>query len=139
MELIKSSSEDEIEKLSERLESYLIDISSYMRRVVSCIFFLSLITFSFSMLVPPRGGGGGGSFIWAVYRYMCGPKGHGFKLFWSQIEYRFCNLVFNWQCLFLEGASFNNDYTKESKHDDTKDRKRKCCWFTWVYQPKTEP
>ena len=34
----KSSSDDEIEKLSDQLESCLIDISSYMRRVVSSIF-----------------------------------------------------------------------------------------------------
>ena len=79
MELIKSSSEDEIEKLSERLESYLIDISSYMRRVVSCIFFLSLITFSFSMLVPSRGVGvcgGGGAHLYGQYIAICvAPKG----------------------------------------------------------------
>lgn len=47
----KSSSDDEKEKLSDRLESCLIDISSYMRRVVSSVFFsFSIIAFSFSML-----------------------------------------------------------------------------------------
>ncbi|XP_020603667.1 uncharacterized protein LOC110042638 isoform X2 [Orbicella faveolata] len=34
VKLIKSSSDDEIEKLSDRLESYLIDISTFMKRVL---------------------------------------------------------------------------------------------------------
>jgi len=52
VKLIESSSDDEIEKLSDRLESYLIDISNYMKRVVSDIFPSSIIALSFSVLAP---------------------------------------------------------------------------------------
>ena len=51
MKLIKSSSDDEIETLSDRLESYLIDTSTFMKRVVSNTFSSSIIALSFSMLV----------------------------------------------------------------------------------------
>ena len=86
VELIKSSSDDEIKKLSERLESYLIDISSYMRRVVSYIFFLSLLLLFHSQCSSSRGGGGGGARLYGLYRYVWRQRaGHGFQLFWSQI------------------------------------------------------
>jgi len=74
VKLIESSSDDEIEKLSDRLESYLIDISNYMKRVVSNIFSSSIIALSFSMLAPS-------SFPCVGYTSMCDPEGLGFSHF----------------------------------------------------------
>ena len=51
VKLIKSSSDDEIETLSDRLESYLIDTATFMKRVVSNTFSSSII--ALSSLPPP--------------------------------------------------------------------------------------
>ena len=74
VKLIESSSDDEIEKLSDRLESYLIDISNYMKRVVSNIFPSSIIALSFSLLAPS-------TFPCMAYISMREPKGLGFSHF----------------------------------------------------------
>ena len=85
MELIKNSSEDEIEKISDRLESYLIDISSYMRRVVSYIFFFRSFYF-FILNAPPSpraGDGVGGAHLYdySAIKVYVAPKGMVFSCF----------------------------------------------------------
>lgn len=54
MKLAKSSRDDEVGKLSDHLESCLIDISSFMRRVVSNILSFSIIARSLSTLDTMR-------------------------------------------------------------------------------------